>query len=100
MQIDFDPNLGHEQSGIRPALVLSPKAYNSRAELAVVCPITNQTKGYPFEVAIPAGLPVTGVVLADQIRCVDWVTRQMSFRAKCPPAVVGEVQAKIRVLIF
>jgi mRNA interferase MazF len=70
--LDFDPQAGREQKGRRPALVLSPIAYNRRVGLCVACPITNQVKGYPFEVAIPAGFQVTGVILADQVKSLDW----------------------------
>jgi len=73
----FDPQTGHEQSGRRPALVLSPSEYNEKAGLALTCPITSQVKGYPFEVAVTAGR-VGGVVLADQVRSLDWRSRQFS----------------------
>jgi mRNA interferase MazF len=64
--LSFDPQAGGEQAGRRPALILSPASYNGRPGLALTCPITSQVKGYPFEVALPPGLPVSGVVLADQ----------------------------------
>ena len=64
--IDFSPQAGHEQAGRRPALVVSPGAYNKKVGLAILCPITSQVKGYPFEVILPAGLPIQGVVLSDQ----------------------------------
>src|SRR5437762_13948374 len=70
--LTLDPQAGHEQAGRRPALVLSPAAYNGRVGLALCCPITNQAKGYPFEVALPDGLAVSGVVLADQVKSLDW----------------------------
>ena len=73
--VDFDPQAGHEQAGRRPALVVSERAYNEAARLAVVCPITNQAKGYPFEVPIPAGEAVTGVVLADHLKSLDLSAR-------------------------
>jgi mRNA interferase MazF len=69
--IAFNPQAGHEQARRRPALVLSPQRYNGRTGLAVLCPITNQRKGYPFEVEIPEGFAVTGVILADQIKNLD-----------------------------
>ncbi len=68
----FSPQAGHEQSGRRPAVVLSPAAYNGKVGLALVCPVTSQVKGYPFEVVMPAGLAVNGVALADQLKSLDW----------------------------
>src|SRR5438552_10794224 len=73
--ISLDPQAGHEQAGRRPALVLSPSSYNRKAGLALMCPITSHAKGYPFEVAVPADLAVTGVILADQIKSLDWRIR-------------------------
>ena len=76
--LTFDPQAGREQAGRRPALVLSPVAYNRKAGLALVCSVTSQIKGYPFEVAVPSGYGVTGVVLADHIKSVDWRVRRAS----------------------
>ena len=70
--LTFTPQSGREQAGRRPALVVSPSAYNSKVGLALVCPITSKVKGYPFEVPLPNGVPVQGVVLADQMRGLDW----------------------------
>jgi mRNA interferase MazF len=86
--LEFTPQAGHEQAGRRPALVLSPRAYNERAGLALVCPITNQAKGYPFEVAIPTGEKISGVVLADQVRSLDWIARRAAFIETVPTTVV------------
>src|SRR6266536_1735254 len=86
--IDFDPQTGREQAGHRPAVVLSDTAYNARTGLAVVCPITRQAKGYTHEVSVPAGLPVTGVVLCDQIKSLDWQTRGTRFVCTAPPALM------------
>lgn len=97
--LSFDPQAGHEQAGRRPALVLSPAPYNRRARLALVCPITTQVKGYPFEVAVPEGLTVSGVVLADHVKSVDWAARRAQFAAKAPPEVIAEVTAKLRPLL-
>ena len=97
--ITLSPPAGHEQAGRRPALVLSPARYNGRVGLAIVCPITSQTKGYPFEVPVPAGLAVTGVVLSDQVRSVDWQTRLASFICILPPTTVDDVLAKLHALI-
>ncbi|HTG17989.1 MAG TPA: endoribonuclease MazF, partial [Blastocatellia bacterium] len=74
--IDFSPQAGHEQAGRRPALVVSPGAYNKKVGLAILCPITSQVKGYPFEVALPDDLPIQGVVLSDQAKSLDWRARR------------------------
>ena len=97
--LTFDPQAGHEQAGHRPALVLSPAAYNRRAKLALVCLITNQVKGYPFEVALPMGLPMTGVILADHLKSADWAVRRAEFVAKAPADVLADVVAKLRPLL-
>lgn len=97
--IDFDPQTGHEQQGRRPAVVLSSTAYNGRTGLAVLCPITNQAKKYPFEVSIPAGLPVTGVVLSDQVKNMDWTARDARFLCTLPITALELVVAKIDALI-
>jgi mRNA interferase MazF len=97
--LSFDPQAGHEQAGRRPAIVLSPSLYNRSSVLALVVPVTSQIKGYPFEVAIPAGLPVTGVILADHIKSVDWAARKAEFRCKLPTETVGEVLAKAALLL-
>ena len=99
MWLTFDPQAGHEQSGRRPALVLSPAPYNRRASLALVCPITNQAKGYPFEVVLPEGLAISGVVLADHVKSADWNARRAEFAVKAPSSVVAEVTAKLRPLL-
>jgi mRNA interferase MazF len=87
------------QAGRRPALVLSPAAYNRRANLALVCPVTSRAKGYPFEVALPLSLPLSGVVLADHIKSADWAARRAEFVAKAPPEVLSEVTAKTRPIL-
>ena len=97
--INLQPQSGHEQSGRRPALVLSPESYNSKTGLAILCPITAQRKGYPFEVPLPTGLPVTGVILADQVKSLDWRTRQASFICALLPDVVTEVLQKLLLLL-
>ena len=74
--ITFNPQAGHEQAGRRPAVVLSPLAYNEKVGLAIFCPVTSQEKGYPFEVRIPEGLAVAGVILADQVKSLDWRARE------------------------
>jgi mRNA interferase MazF len=97
--ISFTPQTGHEHAGRRPALVLSPSAYNGKVGLALFCPITNQVKGYPFEVAIPSGGIVSGVVLADQVRSLDWRARKAAFAARLPEPQVGEVLARLGALL-
>ncbi len=97
--LSFDPQAGREQAGRRLALVLSPVPYNRRASLALVCPITNQAKGYPFEVALPEGLSISGVVLADHVKSADWAGRRAQFAAKAPAEVVADVTAKLRPLL-
>ena len=97
--LNFDPQAGHEQSGRRPALVLSPAAYNRKVGLLIACPITNQAKGYPFEVMIPAGLKVTGVVLSDQAKSLDWRARRVELIARLPAAVTNEALKKLRTLL-
>ncbi len=96
--ISLNPQAGHEQAGHRPALVLSPEAYNRKTGLAILCPITSHAKGYPFEVALPPGLKVSGVVLADHARNLDWRARGAKLAAAAPPSVVLEVTAKLRAL--
>ena len=97
--LTFDPQAGHEQAGRRPALVLSPSSYNARASLVLVCPVTNQVKGYPFEVALPAGQQVSGVILADQVKSVDWNARLAERIGRCPAEIVDEVRARLAALI-
>jgi len=95
----FDPQAGHEQAGRRPAVVLSPRAYNLRVGLALFCPITSKQKGYPFEVPVPAGLSISGVVLADQVKSLDWRARHVERVAKLPAATVNLVVGKLTVLM-
>jgi len=97
--LTFDSQAGYEQAGRRPALVLSPAVYNHRANLALLCPITTQAKGYPFELALPNGLPLSGVVLADHLKSADWAARRAEFVAKVPAEVLAEVTAKLRPLL-
>lgn len=97
--LDFNPQTGREQAGRRPALVVSPAAYNGKVRLALVCPITTKVKGYPFEVAIPDGLTVSGVVLADQVRSLDWQRRNAQLIGKVPLTVIAEVVLKLKALL-
>lgn len=96
--LNFTPHSGHEQAGRRPAVVLSPKAYNRRAGLLVCVPITHQIKGYPFEVVL-AGSGATGAALADQVKSLDWQTRQAERKGQATPAELAEIKAKIRALL-
>ena len=97
--LDFNPQAGREQTGRRPAFVVSPAAYNGKVGLALVCPVTNRVKGYPFEVLLPAGLAVTGVILSDQLKSLDWQKRRAEFICAAPEAVTVEVIKKIEALI-
>ena len=97
--INFNPQAGHEQSGRRPAIVLSPHSYNGKVGLCLLCPITNKAKGYPFEVTIPENSGVTGVVLADQAKSLDWQIRNAEFAAHLPENVTDEVLKKLKSLL-
>ena len=97
--INFNPRVGHEQAGHRPAVVVSPGAYNSKTHLAILCPITSQVKGYPFEVAIPTGLDVTGVILADQVKSMDWQARNAALICPLPTEIVDAVLQRLETLL-
>ena len=97
--LTFDPQAGREQSGRRPALVLSPRIYNTRSGLALVCPVTTQVKGYPFEVAVPAGNRATGAILADHVKSVDWKARRAEKLGRCPEDATNEVRGKLAPLL-
>ena len=97
--INMNPQTGHEQAGRRPAIVLSPFDYNKKVGLALFCPITNQIKGYPFEVAIPKGMKVTGVILSDQVKSLDWRVRQVEFLGKIHEPVIVETLKKLNTLL-
>ena len=99
VRLSFSPQAGHEQAGRRPALVLSPASYNGKVGLALLCPITNQVKGYPFEVNIPVGLEVSGVVLSDQVKSLDWRARKAEFVCKLPQGATLEVLDKLGTLL-
>lgn len=97
--LQFDPQAGHEQAGHRPALVVSPSTYNGRVGLALCCPVTSQIKGYPFEVLIPEGLPVSGAVLSDQLKSLDWRARKAKLICVLPSVVVDEILGKVHTLL-
>jgi mRNA interferase MazF len=97
--ITLNPQAGHEQAGRRPAVVLSPKNYNGKTGLAILCPITSQIKGYPFEVLIPAGLPVAGAILSDQVKSLDWRARNAELICTLPTETISEVLQKLVTLL-
>ncbi len=97
--LQINPQADHEQAGRRPALVVSPKVYNQKLGLALLCPITSQVKGYPFEVVLPDGLKVAGAVLSDQIKSLDWRFRNARRLTRAPKEIIEEVLAKILTLV-
>jgi mRNA interferase MazF len=97
--LDFDPQAGHEQAKRRPAVVLSPASYNGVTSLAMCCPVTSQVKGYPFEVAMPAGGKARGVALADQVRSLDWRARNAAYLDTLPADAVAQILARARALL-
>lgn len=97
--LTLNPRAGHEQAGRRPAIVLSPLAYNRKVGLVLFCPITAQAKGYPFEAAVPPGLEVSGVVLSDQVRSLDWRVRRARLICRLPGTLVDEVVQKLSALL-
>ena len=97
--LTFDPQAGREPAGRRPALVLSPRSYNQKSGLALLCPITNQIKGYPFEVPLPPGCGATGAILADHLKSIDWGARHAAKIGPIPPSTLDEVLAKLAPLL-
>lgn len=97
--LNFTPQATHEQAGRRPALVISPQAYNRKTGLFLACPITSQVRDYPFEVALPPASPIRGVVLSDHVKNLDWKARRAEFAGKVPADTISEVSAKLSVLI-
>jgi mRNA interferase MazF len=95
----FDPQAGREIQKTRPALVLTPASYNLKSGLCIACPITSQIKGYPFEVVLPAESVVRGVVLADQVKALDWRARRAKVAGRVPREVLEEVQDKLSALL-
>lgn len=96
--LNFDPQSGHEQAGKRPALIISPLKYNEKSRLAFVCPITNQKKGYPFEVDL-LKTKTTGVVLSDQLKALDWSARKAELIETCPKEILSAVLEKIQAIL-
>ena len=97
--LQFNPQSGHEQAGRRPALVLSPASYNGRVGLAILCPITNQIKGYPFEVRVPPEQAVSGAILADQVKSLDWRVRRAEYICTLPDEIVLAVLQRLGTLL-
>ena len=97
--LEFTPQTGSEQTGRRPALVISPKAYNAKVGLALFCPVTSRVKGYPFEVPLPEGSGVVGVVLSDQLKSLDWRARKAKLIERASPEVLAMVTARILPLL-
>ena len=98
--ITLNPQAGHEQAGRRPAVVLSPVTYNSKVGLAILCPITSQIKGYPFEVVIPSGLAVSGAILSDQVKSLDWQARKAELICRLPDSTITETLGKLGTVLF
>jgi len=97
--ITLNPQAGHEQAGRRPAVVLSPESYNGKTGLAIFCPVTNQIKGYPFEVLVPEGLPIVGAILSDQVKSLDWRARNAELICILPRKTMSEVFQKLGTLL-
>ena len=97
--LNFSPKAGHEQSGRRPAVVVSHKSYNKKVGLGLFCPVTSQIKGYPFEVRITAGMSISGVVLSDQVKSLDWRVRDAQFICRLPVSTINEILKKLSTLL-
>ena len=95
----MNPQAGHEQAGRRPAVILSPAAYNAKVGLVLAAPVTSWVKGYPFETLVPSGLPVSGAILADQVKSLDWRAREAALSCELPSSVVSEVLQKLMSLL-
>ena len=90
---------GHEQAGRRPAVILSPAAYNVKVGLVLAAPVTSRVKGYPFETLVPSGLPVSGAILSDRVKSLDWRSRKAELFCELPSSVVNEILQKLKTLI-
>ena len=97
--LTLNPQAGHEQSGRRPALVLSPAIYNKKVGLALFCPVTSQIKGYPFEVLLPKNIEIKGVILSDQLKSLDWKARKAEFICNLSPDLTKKVLKKVYTLL-
>jgi len=98
--LSFDPTLGHEQAGFRPAVVLSPEIYNKASGLCLVCPVTTSIKGYPFEVNLDGAKKTSGVALADQVRSIDWQARKIKIVDSISTTSLTTILAKVKPLLF
>lgn len=98
--LSFSPQAGHEQAGRRPGLVLSPAKYNGKVGLMLACPITSRVKGYPFEVEVPAGVGISGVILSDQLRSLDWRERRAEYVGKVDVGTLDNVRAKLDAVLY
>jgi len=99
VRVSLNPQAGHEQAERRPTVVLSPRSYNGKTGLAILCPITSHIKGYPFEVVLPDGLLVSGAVLSDQVKSLDWRVRNTELICTLPDKVVSEIMQKLGALL-
>jgi mRNA interferase MazF len=99
VKFNFDPTLGREQAGYRPALIITSQKFNQATRLALVCPITSQVKGFNLEILLPDGLKTKGVILAFQLKTIDWQERKVSFLEKLPKYTLEEVLGKLHALI-
>ncbi|NET58639.1 MAG: mRNA-degrading endonuclease [Symploca sp. SIO2E6] len=99
IRLELNPRTGSEQAGYRPAIIISPLAYNRISKIVLVCPITSQRKGWPFEVELPVQMQTHGIVLVDQLRAVDCSARVANFVEKAPPELVNEVLARLEPLV-
>jgi mRNA interferase MazF len=97
--ITLNPQAGREEAGRRPAVVVSPQSYNAKLGLAIFCPVTGQIKGYPFEVLVPAGLPVAGAILSDRVKSLDWRARKAELICALPARTISEVLEKLGTLL-
>lgn len=97
--LTLNPQKGHEQSGRRPAVVLSPSSYNSKVDLAIFCPITSREKGYPFEIKLPPKCSIQGVILVDQIKSLDWKSRNAEYICTISQPLLKQISKRLRVLL-
>jgi len=98
--LTFNPKVGHEQSGRRPAIVISPRIYNEKSGLSLFCPITSKINGYPFEVQLPKPCPIQGVILSDQLKSLDWKVRNAEFVCETPQEIQKDLFNKLKTLIL